>query len=168
MRPGVPLQLVAACESLAAEDPAADKGPLAGVQPHVRSEERRFPEGLLTSGHVADVLPLPHFPGPVAGTRSFTAGSAHVHGGQAHASLSPLVCVFTVGTRARHTPLLLPWLAGQLQRERLVHLQGGLARGGGQLQPAPLHGLHRQVLLACQTPGGIPENALCASVRLAG
>lgn len=69
VRPGVPLQLVAACEALAAENPAAHKGPLAGVQPHVRSEERRFPEGLLTSGDVADVFPLPHFPRPVARTR---------------------------------------------------------------------------------------------------
>lgn len=43
---------------------------------------------------------------------------------------APLVCVFAVGTRARHPPLLLPWLAGQLQREGLVHLQGGLARRG--------------------------------------
>lgn len=66
MRPGVSLKLVAACESFAAENPAADKGPLASVQPYVRSEKRRFPEGLLTSGDVADVFPLPHFPGPVA------------------------------------------------------------------------------------------------------
>lgn len=68
--------------------------------------------------------------------------------GRTHASHSPLVCVFTVGTRARHAPLLFPRLAGQLQREGLVHLQGGLARAGGQLQPRPLHGLHRQMLLA--------------------
>lgn len=149
VRPGVSLKLVAACESFAAENPAADKGPLARVQPYVRSEKRRFPEGLLTSGDVADVFPLPHFPGPVARdkcavlqfTETCTSRRAHV-------SHSPLVCVFTVGTRARHTPLLLPWLAGQLQREGLVYLQGGLACCRCQLQPRSLHGLHRQMLLA--------------------
>lgn len=65
-----------------------------------------------------------------------------------HVSHSPLVCVFTVGTRARHAPLLFPRLAGQFQREGLVYLQGGLAWRGCQLQPRALHGLHRQMLLA--------------------
>lgn len=162
MCPGVPLQLVATCKSFATENPTADKGPLASVQPHVRSEERRFPEGLLTSRDVADVFPLPYFPRPV-GTwwsrvytnllkktqkytlfQSFTAYTSW----QMHVSHSPLVCVFAVGTRARHTSLLLPRLAGQLQREGLVYLQGGLARGCCQLQPRPLHGLDRQMLLA--------------------
>lgn len=45
----------------------------------------------------------------------------------------PLLRVFAVGTRAGHPPLLLAGLAGQLQGEGLVHLQGRLARGGGQL-----------------------------------
>lgn len=63
MRPGVPLQLVAACETFPAENPVADEGPLAGVQPDVSSEQRRFPERFLTAGDVADVLPFPNLPG---------------------------------------------------------------------------------------------------------
>lgn len=64
MRPGVPLQLVAACEALPAENPVADEGSLAGVQPDVSSEQRCFPERLFTARDVADVLPLSHLPGP--------------------------------------------------------------------------------------------------------
>lgn len=72
VRPGVPLQLVAACEALPAEHPVADERPLARVQPHVSPEQRRLPEGLLTAGDVADVLPLPHLPGPVGRVRTRT------------------------------------------------------------------------------------------------
>lgn len=64
MRPGVSLQLVAACETFPAENPVADERPLAGVQPDVSSEQRRFPERLLAAGDVTDVLSLPHLPGP--------------------------------------------------------------------------------------------------------
>lgn len=123
VRPGVPLQLVAACETFPAEHPVADERPLAGVQPDVSSEQRCFPECLLTAGDVADVLPLPHLPGP-------------------------LVCVFTVGAGARHTSLLLSWLPGQLQGEGLVYLDGRLVRRCCQLEPSALHRLHREVLLA--------------------
>lgn len=121
--PGVPLQLVAACETFPAENPVADEGPLAGVQPDVSSEQRRFPERLLTAGDVADVLPLPHLPGP-------------------------LVCVFTVGAGAGHASLLLSRLAGKLQGEGLIYLDGRLALRRCQLEPSALHRLHRQVLLA--------------------
>lgn len=62
--PCVPLELVAACESFPTENPVADEGPLSGVQPDVSSEQRRLPERLLTTGNVADVLPLPHLPRP--------------------------------------------------------------------------------------------------------
>lgn len=64
MRPGVSLQLVAACETFPAENPVADERPLASVQPDVSSEQRRFPERLLATGDVTDVLSLPHLPGP--------------------------------------------------------------------------------------------------------
>lgn len=67
--PSVSLQLVATCETFSAENPAADKGPLASVQPNVGSEERCFPESLLTSGDMADVLPLAHFSRPVTTIR---------------------------------------------------------------------------------------------------
>ena len=62
--PGVPLQLVAAREAFAAEDPVADEGPLASVQAHVGPEEGRFPERLLAAWDVTDVLPLPYLAGP--------------------------------------------------------------------------------------------------------
>lgn len=62
--PGVPLQLVAAREAFAAENPVADEGPLAGVQAHVGPEEGRFPECLLAARDVTDVLPLPYLAGP--------------------------------------------------------------------------------------------------------
>lgn len=39
VRPGMPLQLITACETFPTEHPVADKGPLAGVQPDVSSEE---------------------------------------------------------------------------------------------------------------------------------
>lgn len=71
VRPGVPLQLVAACETFPAEHPVADEGPLAGVQPHVSSEQRRFPERLLAAGDVADVLPLPHLSRPAEGAHTW-------------------------------------------------------------------------------------------------
>lgn len=87
--PCVPLELVAACESFPTENPVADEGPLSGVQPDVSSEQRRLPERLLTTGNVADVLPLPHLP-------------------------RPLVCIFTVGAGAGHAPLLLSGLRRQL------------------------------------------------------
>lgn len=102
VRPGVPLQLVTACETFPAENPVADKGSFAGVQSDVSSEQRRFPERFLTAGYVADVLPLP--------------------------DLSwPFVCVFTVGTCAGHASFLLSRLAGQLQGQGLVYLDGLLA-----------------------------------------
>ena len=66
VRPGVPLQLVTARETLPAENPVAGEGSLAGVQPDVSSEQRRLPERLLAAGDVADVLPLPDLPGPAA------------------------------------------------------------------------------------------------------
>lgn len=71
VRPGVPLQLVTARETLPTEHPVADERPLACVQPHMSPEQRRLPEGLLTAGDVADVLPLPDLPGPV--------GQVHKH-----------------------------------------------------------------------------------------
>lgn len=74
MRPGVSLQLVAACEALPAEHPVADERPLPRVQPHVSSKQRRLPEGFLTAGDVADVLPLPHLPGP-----AWRGGHGHTH-----------------------------------------------------------------------------------------
>lgn len=64
MRPGVPLQLVAAREALPAVNPVADEGPLPRVQAHVSSEQRGFPKRLLAAGNVTDVPPLPHLPGP--------------------------------------------------------------------------------------------------------
>lgn len=66
-------------------------------------------------------------------------------------TFSPLVCVFTVGAGAGHTPLLFSWLAGQLQGEGLVYLDGRLARCCCQLEPSALHRLDREVLLAWQT-----------------
>lgn len=71
------LQLVAACETFPAENPVADEGPLASVQPHVSSEQRRFPERLLTAGDVADVLPLPHLAGPAEAAWHHGKGSFH-------------------------------------------------------------------------------------------
>lgn len=68
--PGVSLQLVAACEALPTEHPVAYEGPLASVQPHMSPEQRRFPERLFTAGNMADVLPLPHLPGPAVYTLS--------------------------------------------------------------------------------------------------
>lgn len=85
----VPLQLVAARESLPAENPVADEGPLSGVEAHVSPEQRRLPEGFLAAGDVADVFSLPHL-------------------------TWPLVCVFAVGAGARHAALLLPRLSWQL------------------------------------------------------
>lgn len=123
VRPGVSLQLVAACETFPTENPVADEGPFASVQPDVSSEQRRFPERLLTAGDVADVLPFTHLP-------------------------RPLVCVFTVGAGAGHSSLLFSWLAGQLQGEGLVYLDGRLARCCCQLEPSALHRLDREVLLA--------------------
>lgn len=60
----------------------------------------------------------------------------------------PLVCVFTVGTSAGHPSLFLPWLAGQLQGEGLVYLDGLLARRCCQLESSTLHCLDCEVLLA--------------------
>ena len=70
MCPGVPLQLVAARETFPTENPVTDEGPLAGVQPDVSSEQRRFPERLLAAGDVTDVLPLPHLAGPAECTEN--------------------------------------------------------------------------------------------------
>lgn len=117
VRPGVPLQLITACESFPTENPVADEGPFASVQPHMSSEQRRFPERLLAAGDVADVFPLPHLPWP-------------------------LVCIFTVGAGAGHASLLLSWLARQLQGEGLVYLDGRLALRRCQLEPSTLHRLH--------------------------
>lgn len=64
VRPGVSLQLVAACETFPTENPVADEGPFASVKPNVSSEQRRFPERLLAAGDMADVLPLPYLPRP--------------------------------------------------------------------------------------------------------
>lgn len=72
VRPGVSLQLVAACETFPAENPVADERPLASVQPDVSSEQWRFPEGLLTARDVADVLSLPHLAGPDEGPHKDT------------------------------------------------------------------------------------------------
>lgn len=68
VRPGVPLQLVAAREALPAVNPVADEGPLPRVQPDVSSEQRRFPERLLTAGNVTDVSPFAHLAGPAEET----------------------------------------------------------------------------------------------------
>lgn len=65
MRPGVSLQLIAACETFPTENPVADEGPFTSVQPDVSSEQRRFSERLFTARDVADVLPLPSLPGPI-------------------------------------------------------------------------------------------------------
>lgn len=64
MRPGVPLQLVAPRETLAAENPVADERPLARVQADVRAQQRGLAEGLLAAGKVTDVLPLAHVARP--------------------------------------------------------------------------------------------------------
>lgn len=66
MCPGMSLQLVTACEALPTEDPAAGERPLTRVQPHVRSQQGRLPEGLPTTYYVADVLPLPDLTRPTA------------------------------------------------------------------------------------------------------
>lgn len=52
----VSLQLVAACEPLAAEHPVADERPLPGVPAQVRPQVRRLPVHLTTARNVADVL----------------------------------------------------------------------------------------------------------------
>lgn len=72
MRPGVSLQLIAPCETFPAEHPVADERPLARVQPHVSSEQRRLPERLLAARDVADVLPLAHLPRPAPHARTHT------------------------------------------------------------------------------------------------
>ena len=56
VRPPVPLQLVGAREPLAAEEPAADEGPLPAVPPQVRPQVRRLAVHLVAVVHVADVL----------------------------------------------------------------------------------------------------------------
>lgn len=66
MCPGVSLQFVTACEALPTEDPAAGERPLSRMQPHVRSQQGRLPEGLPTTYYVADMLPLPHLTWPRA------------------------------------------------------------------------------------------------------
>lgn len=64
------------------------------------------------------------------------------------ASVSPLVCIFTVRTRACHTPLLFTRLTGQFQGEGLIYLESGLAWSCCQLEPSTLHRLDCEVLLA--------------------
>lgn len=66
MCPGMSLELVAACEALPAKDPAAGERPLSRMQPHVRSQQGRLPEGLPATYYVADVLPLPDLTWPTA------------------------------------------------------------------------------------------------------
>lgn len=66
MCPSMSLQFVTACEALPTEDPAAGKRPLSCMQPHVRSQQGRLPEGLPTTYYVADVLPLPNLTRPRA------------------------------------------------------------------------------------------------------
>lgn len=62
VRPGVPLQLIAAREPLPAEDPVADKGALARVQADVGPQQRGLAESLAALRDVADVLLLPLIP----------------------------------------------------------------------------------------------------------
>lgn len=118
VRPGVPLQLVTARETFPTENPVADEGSFASVQPDMSSEQRCFPKSLFTAGDVADVFPLSHLTGS-------------------------LVCIFTVGASAGHASFLFSWLARQLQGEGLVYLNSRLALCCCQLEPSTLHGLHR-------------------------
>lgn len=60
----VPLQLIAARETLPAEDPVADKGTFTRVQAHVSTQQRGLAEGPPAFGDVADVLLLPLVPRP--------------------------------------------------------------------------------------------------------
>lgn len=53
---GVPLQLVAPCEPLSAEEPVADEGPLAGVQAHMGPQQGGLPEGLAAVRDVAHMF----------------------------------------------------------------------------------------------------------------
>lgn len=64
MCPGVSLEFVTACEAFPTEDPAARERPLPRMEPHVRSQQGRLPEGLPTTYYVADVLPLPNLTRP--------------------------------------------------------------------------------------------------------
>lgn len=56
MRALVPLQLVGAGETLAAEQPGADEGSLPGVPPQVSPQVRGFAVHLPAARDVADVL----------------------------------------------------------------------------------------------------------------
>lgn len=64
--PGVSLQLVTACESFSAEDPAAHKGSLSRVQSDMRPQQRSLSKGLFTACYVADVFSFPHLSWPAA------------------------------------------------------------------------------------------------------
>lgn len=125
---GVPLQLIAPCEPLSAEEPVADKGPLAGVQAHVGPQQGCLPESLAAVGDVAHVLLL--------------------------ALLSrPLLPVLAVGTRAGHAAPLLSRLG--LSSQGLLHLQldlGGAQPTDGQVIPRNI--LHRQLLLPASVGDG--------------
>lgn len=66
MCPGMSLQLITTCEAFPTEYPAADKGPFSRVQPHMRPQQRRLPEGLLTTRYVTYMLPLPYLTWPAA------------------------------------------------------------------------------------------------------
>ncbi len=64
--PGVSLQLVTACESFSAEDPAAHKGSLSRVQSDMSPEQGSLSKGLFTACYVADVFSFPHLSWPAA------------------------------------------------------------------------------------------------------
>lgn len=64
--PGVSLQLVTACESFSAEDPAAHKGSLSRVQSDMRPQQGSLSKGLFTACYVADVFSFPHLSRPTA------------------------------------------------------------------------------------------------------
>ncbi len=66
MCPGVSLQLVAACESFSAEDPAAHEGSLSRVQSDMRPQQRSLSKGFFTACYVADVFSFPHLSWPAA------------------------------------------------------------------------------------------------------
>lgn len=62
--------------------------------------------------------------------------------------ISSLLNTTSIGAGAGHASLLLSRLAGKLQGEGLIYLDGRLALRRCQLEPSALHRLHRQVLLA--------------------
>lgn len=68
--PPVSLQLVAPGEPLAAEDPVADEGPLAGVPAQVGPQVGRLAVHLAAALHVTDVLLLLRWVPTVPGTHT--------------------------------------------------------------------------------------------------